>query len=674
MTDTPSWADDPVIAPPTATSWADVPVPTDKYRVAAEEEYNRLSNSSPIGRNPTQTGYAARAAKPFGMGWRDDIAAGAMVPFEMIKRGTLDPQEAYRYTRARETLNEEKLAENTKGVLGGVAEGLGIAGSVGNFAGSGVRAGAQAIPFTKAATIPASVVNTGANMLRGGAYGAIQGAGDAPSADQMGRQALAGGVLGSALGGILPIGINSALAAGKASSQLPRLRDPGLVATEEVAAAARAAGVSPETIIQRLQTAQASGQPYTVADAIGHEGQRKLTAMAKVPGEQRQSIIDFLATRDANMPERVGSQVGREMGAPASAEQSSRALIAKAKAEARPFYDKAENVGPIWNEQIDSFLKEPTMLPIIRHGVTMQRQESLLGGKPFKPSDYGITGFNEAGDPIMTAVPNMKTLHAAKVGLDSMIEAQTDKITGAVTNQGRILQGVQKRLLENIDSMNPDYARARQLYAGPRQVETAVRTGQTWPTTGRGIDNIDEFNRFNQTAQQGARIGYADKVRQQLEGGDFPRILKEKSLKGQTEIGALAGYGPTRTPGNFSPLKDFLKREEDMRRTTNKAAGGSSSIENAADIASAPSAGAVFGGLAKDAFTGNLLGAGKTAADILKIYGKGQSEAQRVAITKALMETDPKMAQAMADRIKDYELRRRGVNPWTGTARYREGQ
>ena len=663
MADAPSWADDIVTAPVAPAPWADpvaAPVtslfapaasaaPLDKYQQAARDEYARNPALAKL------TGYTGRAG--MGIPWSDEIQAGLLTPFEMLRQGTLNPAEAYRYAKARENLIGAQTRENTAGVGGTLAELSGGLATGAGTLGSGTRAA------TAIGKIPAGAVNYGRNVGKAAGLGAVYGAGEGDTLEDRTRNALIGGAFGGTLGAALPA-VTAAVGPAARLLQIPRLRDPEKIALEQIAETARNAGVAPATIPQRLADAQAAGQPYTVADVLGKEGQRKLAAMAKVPGAQRDLITETLMARDLNMPSRVGGEIGQALGAPGTAAQATAALTQKAKTEAAPYYRKAEQARPIWNEEIASFLNEPSMQPILQHGVKMQRQESLLGGRPFNPHDYGITGFNAAGDPIISAVPNMKTLHAAKVGLDSMIDAQKNPLTGEVTNQGRILQGVQRRLLQNIDALNPDYAKARALYAGPMAVREAVRVGSTLPNRGRAIDNITQFNRFNPTAQQGARIGYADTVLKQLERtGNLPTLLREKSLKGANELEALSLYQGPNLPGAPSQLRQRLSREEQMQRTSRAALGGSATAENLADIAAGPGGAQVLG-LGTNVASGNFIGALKNAADIAQRFGKGESEAQRMAITRQLLQTSPDAARALADRLAAYELRRRGVNPF----------
>ena len=634
----------------------DAPPPAlDKYQQAAAAD---LARPQPVGMG----GYTGRVG--MGIPWSDEIQAAALTPFEMARRGTINPVEGYNYAKARENLLNEQTRANTAGVGGAAAEVAGGLATGAGVLGGGTRLGAATIGGR---TIPASAVNYGVNLGKAAGFGAVTGFGEGDSLEDRAKHALIGGTVGTALGAALPA-VAPAFGVASRFMQMPRLRDPERIATEQIAKVARDAGVPMDELGNRLAAARAAGQPdYTIADALGKEAQRKLAAIAKVPGPARDAITEALVARDLNMPQRIGDTVGRKMGAPNTAQEASEALIQSASENASPLYRQAEQV-PTWNETIQRIIDDPVSQQGLRHGVELQRLRSLGTDRPFSPTDAQITGFNEAGDPIITGVPNAQTLHTLKVGLDRMIEGEINPQTHRLTARGQAIDGVRRRLLEQMDIENPMYREARQAYGGPMQVNTAVQFGQQMPTTGRAADNIRHFEQMPATAQQGVRIGVADKVRGDLERtGNIPTYLREKSQKGQQELEALSPYGP-------ATLREMLAREEQMQRTSRQALGGSQTAENLADMAQAPGGAEVLG-LFGNVASGNVMGALRGSAELAKRIGSGENEAQRSAIARALLANEPDAVAAMQARIAQHELRRRGVNPFVNRPpRYPVGQ
>ncbi|MET0720665.1 MAG: hypothetical protein ABWY64_07500 [Tardiphaga sp.] len=625
--------------------------PVDKYRAAALAERDKLVRAGV----DTGAGYTQRLGRGATLGWLDEAMAAGTTPLEMIRRGTLDPREGYRYAKAREDLINEDTDRKTAGVLGTGTE---LLGGLGTGAGVMRAAVPRAIPFTNRA-IPAGVVNWGRGVGTGAGIGALAGAGEAPDIEGIPKGMMMGGVLGAGVGAVLPpaIQLGSAVAGQTMRGlQFPRLRDPVKVADERVATAARDAGMTPQELAQRVADANAAGQPYTVADAIGKEGQRALTAQAKMPGEQRNLIAETLTTRDLNMPHRVGGEIGQGMGAPGSAEASRELLMESAKRGAAPLYRQAE-AHPTWSNRLQEFLDDPIAKQGLRRGIEIQRLEAVGNGRPFNPWDLMVTDFNAAGEKVISNVPNVRGLHAIKVGVDRMIEAEQNPLTGSLTSRGRALLQYRDGLLREMDTINPTYGAARKAYAGPMQIRDAVREGQRMPNVGRAEDNIRAFRDMSPTEQQGARIGYADTVRGKVERGDIPSILRQKNTKGAAELGELSLYqGPSR-PGEPDQMRKFLNREEQMKQTSNSALGGSSTAENLADMNAASNVVGDVAGLIGSAASGNPLSFTQRAIGMLGSVAKGESSAQRLAITRALLERDPNAIKAMAARIAAREAR-----------------
>lgn len=652
----PSSGEDPWARFPDSgtTSPPSPPSPPDKYKQAAIDLRNKVIAT---GGQPLE-GYDRRIAQGAGLGWTDEFLAAATTPIEMARHGTWSPAEGYRYAKAISDLELEKTREKTAGPLGAAAEFAGGATSGGGLLARGApvfagRAGMAAKPL----------LNYAANIPKGIGFGALVGAGDAPTAADIPAGAAMGGVLGGTVAAVVPPLIMSTGALVR--PLFNPLRNPQRVATEQVAKVSRDANVSPAELVQEISDAHAAGQPYTVADVLGKEGQRKLTAMAKVPGPQRDRITDVLTARNLNMPERTGGEVGTALGAPTTAEAASTALVERAGREAAPVYRAAERI-PTWSDRLQPFLDDPIARQGLAHGVQLQRLRSVGTDRPFNPTD-AMMRIDENGMPVVVGVPNMQTLHTLKVGLDRMVENNINPVTGNLTAEGNAIAGFRNRMLAEIDQINPTYARARQIYGGPMQVAEGIRTGSQMPTRGRSADTMAAFREAPQDVQGGIRIGYADKVRGDLERtGNIPTILREKSTKGRNELEGLSLYQGPRAPDRPDQLRRFLNREEEMQRTSKAALGGSSTAENVADIAAAPGGLPEAMGLASAAARGNPMGMVRNAYELASRHLRGETEKQRNAITDALLTSGPAEAQALADRIADFNRHLR--NPFARPA------
>ena len=647
----------------------------DKYKTAAKEEQAQLPKPGAV------SDYTRRLTQGLGMNWTDEAVAGLMTGPEMLKRGTIDPREAYNYAKARENLILEGARERT-GKLGSAVEVLGGLATGGRAVlGGALPAAGQAIRQAPGAWN--AVGRYFGNVGKAGLVGAAGGAGEG---DTLGERAVGGAIgggLGLGIGAAAPAVINTVRwAAQPITNQLRRFAPSNVtapitnvddIATAQIAKTIDRSGKTPNQIAQEVADANASGQPYVLAEGIGVEGQRKLAGIAKSPGRARAEIDEALSDRDLGRGLRAQEAVDRGLGMPhgRTAEEVTQALTQYGQRASRPLYQAAEQVQPVWSPRMQEFFEHPEYQKALREGFHVERTRALAEGRQFNPRDYAITQFDEAGDPIMSAVPNMRTIDLMKKGVDQILNKQRNPLTGKIdTNDPyvRALQQSQQAMLREVDSLNPAYGQARAAYAGPAQVRSAVERGQNIPAAGRPQDTIRRFEAQNPLEQQGSRFGLADAVAERIakgtETGPLPAYLR--SPKGRQELDWMSLHqGPRapRDPANLSrgfhpePINRALEREKAMRATFQQARGGSQTAENLADMADnlppAPDYAGVFGNL----FSGNFLGAAKAVIPAAGRGVRGDTEAQRLAMTRLLMQRDPAEIAAIMQRVNDLQTR-----------------
>lgn len=302
----------------------------------------------------------------------------------------------------------------------------------------------------------------------------------------------------------------------------------------------------------------------------------------------------------------------------------------------------ANKPGAVWSPRIQQFLDEPIIQAGLSNGLKIQRLNALAKGKKFDPTEFAIIGEDEAGNPLVGKVPNMRTLDAAKKGLDDILEQFRDKTSGRLqlNEYGRSVDQVRREFIRLLDEINGPYKQARAAYAEPASVREAVGSGENAATRGRYEDNIDTFNRLGDAQKGGFRVGYADKLNEGIERGaeGVHAARKFTSAKYSNELPELSLYqGPMR-PGEQNEIFNRLGRENTMFETRRQAIGGSQTADNLTDQAENQIDPRVFGLLARGDFPGAgkqfLRGAGNTLggntpavrkamADILLTTGEG---------------------------------------------------
>jgi len=609
----------------------------DKYQQAASKDIAAVKAAG----GDEGAGYTRRLVHGATLGADSTILAGLETPLEMIRHRTFDPREGYNYAKAREDQIMNDARKNT-GLLGDAAEVLGGGVTGGGLTNAGVTASRFLAPEAGV------LARSGAMGADSAALGGVAGFNEGNSLEDRAKNAVKGGATGFLFGAGTPIA--GAVAHGVTAPIFANVRariNPEGYAQSQVARAVHESGMSPNQIEQRVQQAATEGQPeFTIADALGNPGQRMLSAVARGPGEGRTAVVNALERRQAGQGERLSDAIDTALGTGATARQTTKALTDQARETSNPLYAQAlEN--PAWSERLQQFWDDPIMKRGLREGAAIQRLESLAAEEKFNPHDAAITGFNEAGDPILEGVPNMRTINIAKKGIDNILEGYRDPITGKLNldEHGRAIEGVRKAFLNEVDKLNPDYAAARAAYAGPAQVREAVGTGQRMASRGRAADNIGQFNALSEPAKQGARIGYADNLLGKIENA-APGIDKSRALttpKRQQELDALSLHNGPYRPGEANPLDRFVQRERTMVETRNQALGGSRTADNLADaeamgvnphligqILTGNWHGAVRSVLAAghNAVTGNTPAVRKAVADILLRNGVNGTPAQ----------------------------------------------
>ena len=199
-------------------------------------------------------------------------------------------------------------------------------------------------------------------------------------------------------------------------------------------------------------------------------------SIAQSPGQGR-AMAGEMAGRGFTASQRIGDAFDSALSKQGLYQVSDDAL-AKMQQNAPPAYAKAFAAKPIVNDRIKEFLKSPEIQAGIKRGLQIQRIEGTADGKPFDPNDYGITSFNEAGDPVISATPNMRLLDAGKKGLDAMIQSEQNPLTGKVTEMGRALTKLKASYLNTLDAANPDYAAARSAYGDQASRLQALNNGR----------------------------------------------------------------------------------------------------------------------------------------------------------------------------------------------------
>ncbi len=272
---------------------------------------------------------------------------------------------------------------------------------------------------------------------------------------------------------------------------------------------AKGGGLTPEQIL--AERAKTPGVPLSLADLGGENTRGLLGNVARAPGEGRQIVKTETAARDLAAPVRLRQSLDAALG-DGSAYEAGTSLMAQRKTAAAPLYERFEGAAPMSPDavapegSIGRLMDRTSMKQAMKNAVDIAREEGI------DAKTLGIT-VNEAGDPQFVKVPTWRTMDLVKRGIDDVVEANRDPVTGRLTldNKGRAINGTRAELIQAIDTMNPAYAQAREAWAGPSESLDVIRFGRD------ALKNEPEANaarlaQMSPADQEFARIGLKAKL------------------------------------------------------------------------------------------------------------------------------------------------------------------
>lgn len=387
-----------------------------------------------------------------------------------------DPAGAYTKRFAEIRADREAYREENPGkaIAAQVAGGFAAVAPTANLLARGIRAVAPNAP--RAVNYLAGV---GAGAVEGGIYGATE-AKPGENVEGAAKGAAAGVVAGATLPGLI---FGAQTAWNKAVVPVARKlmdrfgRGPATAAQRKLVEALQRDGLNPQQISQRLLD---MGPEATIADAGGENVRLLAESAANQPGRARELATQALEGRQGGQGDRLYDAAQRGLQARGDFHGQLDDLMAQRAQDAAPLYERAFALRA-WSPRLQEFIDDPIIQQGIRRGLEVQRLESLARGQPFNPRDYNVTGFNEAGEPIIGQTPNLRLMDAAKRGLDEIIDAARDGTTGRVqwTQRLRAVDEVRRSLLREMDGLtNGAYAEARAAWAGPSAARDALMRGR----------------------------------------------------------------------------------------------------------------------------------------------------------------------------------------------------
>lgn len=237
---------------------------------------------------------------------------------------------------------------------------------------------------------------------------------------------------------------------------------------------------------------------------------------------------------------------------------------------AKPFYKEAYEVKIPFNKFrkfFDTDTKD-VLIQASKEGQKLMNYQSYKTGqsapdltKMFKVNPK--TGFGSFDD-MMNQELDTVYFHSIKRGLDKMVNAKTDPVTGKVTDDGRILNNLKNDFNEIIKANNPAYAKANKRFADTQKLREAFELGGKYKnTTIRKIKR--DLSKMTPEEQEAWKSGMVTRLEDVAQGKkDSTNFLNE--IDGSNKLDEIFDFLIS-DPKQKEAFLNILKSEKKMNDT-----------------------------------------------------------------------------------------------------------
>lgn len=470
-------------------------------------------------------------------------------------------------------------------------------------------------------------------MARGTGVGATTGAisGVGAATDNIGKEAAIGAGFGGVVGGTVPVVLKGAGSLIKNVLNASGIGEQETAASKMIMNRLKKEDLTPDEAQKTLDELRAIGIREPVIADLGKNLQDLAYSAYVVPSSRKAATANFLESRMIDQPNDIVSGLVKKAGLGKNvsgyeylqflsenqqkAAQSAYPDAYKKSLDARDFRKYVDR--PVFQDAYQEAVK--------RAGVYGDRLPDLeqIRNAQFVPTDV---------------------LHKIKIGLDRVVESNTDAVTGKVTAYGRDVANVRKEFNDLIKEKNIEYRKANAEFSDNERIRSSFETGQKYQKLDYK-EALDKLKKMNDAEKEAFRLGMMADVNSRLEnfkGGDFTRqIFKSDKQK------SLMRYAFT----DEAKYKEFVSYVDALGRQTKTGQalmGGSQTGERLATREGASE----MGQIAQSAASGGLTGGALAAAKSLFARTKGISGETSAELQKRLFSVDPIEQTAILQELK----------------------
>ena len=580
--------------------------------------------------SPVAYSGVAEAARSVGQG----LTFGTLDEIEAaLRTGSISGPE---YEKQRNLLREQQkqfgmdmpIAKTGLEVGGSLIAPLGIAKQVAKLA-----------PATQALITGQTVKG---QIARGTAIGATTGAasGYGFAEKDEGSETAMGGAFGGLLGGSVPIVVKGAGTLIKNVMNSAGIGDQEAAASKMLANYLKKDNLSPTEAQQALDELRRIGVPNPVIADLGKSLNDLAYSAYTVQSAAKGTTKEFLENRLIDQPNDIV-----------------KGLVEKA--------GLAKNVNGF--EYLEALTANQSRLASQAYPEAYSKAINAVPFRKFIDRDVFTKAYGEAVKradvygqklPDLASIRNAQSvptdvLHQIKMGLDRIVDAETDNITKKMSGYGSDVVKVKNEFNDLIKDLNPDYKKANAEFADAERIKNAFKMGEDYQKL-NPAEAASNIKKLTSDEKEAFRLGVMANINERLgdyKSGDFTKQI----FKSENQKLLLRNAFPDQA--SYTEFSQYVKGLNRQAETKQRVLGGSRTDENKAVREESN----LLGSLAQASASGDLVSLLRAGGSAMLSRANGISSESSEALQKRLFTVDPVEQTAILR-----ELNKRAQRPKTG--------
>ena len=472
----------------------------------------------------------------------------------------------------------------------------------------------------------------------GAATGAASGYGFAEKDE--GSETALGGAFGGVLGGSVPIVVKGAGTLIKNVLNSAGIGDQEAAASKMLANYLKKDNLSPTEAQQALDELRRIGVPNPVIADLGKSLNDLAYSAYTVQSNVKGATKEFLENRLIDQPNDMV-----------------RGLVEKA--------GLAKNINGF--EYLEALTANQSRLASQAYPEAYSKAINAVPFRKFIDRDVFTKAYGEAVKradvygqklPELSSIRNAQSvptdvLHQIKMGLDRIVDAETDNITKKISGYGSDVAKVKNEFNDLIKSLNPEYKKANAEFADAERIKNAFKMGEDYQKL-NPAEAASKIKKLTSDEKEAFRLGVMADVNQRLgdyKSGDFTKQI----FKSENQKLLLRNAFPDQA--SYTEFSQYVKALNQQATTKQRVLGGSRTDENRAVREESN----LLGSLAQASASGDLVSLLRSGVSALTSRAKGLSSESSEALQRKMFSVDPVEQTAILQ-----ELNRRARKPQTG--------